>query len=74
MVTAARTGKVPPPASEYGPCLFHCQHADCAALRRMAEADCVICLAPIGFDRAYIEHRLGLAHATCAGEKSQGDF
>jgi hypothetical protein len=70
---SVRTGMVPLPGTTYGPCLGGCEHLDCAALRRFAEADCVICLQPIGFERRYYEHRLGLAHATCVETEYEGD-
>lgn len=70
----AKSGIVPLPGSEYGPCSYSCEHLDCASLRHQAAADCVICLQPIGFDRRYYEHRLGLAHATCVEDHAQGDF
>ncbi len=40
----------------------------------IAEADCLICYQPIGFDRPFHRLREGLAHTHCFDEKSQGDY
>ena len=70
------TGILAAPTAEWrgtGPCINDCDHLDCAAIRRMAESACAICLAPIGYNRRYYEHRLGLAHAECVDKQYQGD-
>ena len=64
------------PGTEAGPCVEPCEHTDCAATRKMAEAECVWCDEPIGYDTRLYEvdkfryHSLGplcrvYAHARC---------
>lgn len=58
------------PGTEYGPCEGTCEHTDCAATRRMAEAPCVRCREPIGYDVAFFREEGGdpyteIAHAKC---------
>lgn len=44
-----------------------CEHADCRATRRMAEAPCPLCDAPIGYGTKFVDLRsLGLTHFVCA--------
>jgi hypothetical protein len=61
------------PGTVAGPCNGPCSHRDCAETRRMADANCVICLHPIGFNRRFYILGEGPVHASCLEEQSQGD-
>ena len=52
---------------------FYYFDTGCAALRRMAASNCPLCLEPIGYERRYYEHALGLAHAPCVEKQYEGD-
>ena len=59
------------PGTEFGPCAEPCEHTDCAATRRTAEALCNICGEPIGYDRRYYsDDPGGYVHALCAEEQA----
>lgn len=58
-------GTLPKPGTKYGPCKGGCQHTDCAATRRMAEATCPNCGKPIGYDTAFYNTDNGQEHAYC---------
>jgi hypothetical protein len=54
------------PGSEYGPCEGACVHTDCAATRKMAEADCEICNSEINYGiRFYRQDNGTYVHAEC---------
>jgi hypothetical protein len=46
-------GTMPKPGTEYGPCADECVHTDCAAHRKIAEAECVHCDEAIGYDTRF---------------------
>ena len=37
------------PGTQYGPCIEKCEHTDCDATRKMAQALCSLCEKPIGY-------------------------
>lgn len=61
---------IPSPAPDRVPCSDDCAHSDCISARQAAEAPCVICGHPIGYDRFFRRYSAGwtgpVAHATCS--------
>ncbi|MFA5385101.1 MAG: hypothetical protein WC364_10630 [Eubacteriales bacterium] len=58
-------GKIAAPGTEYGPCKEPCSHTDCASSRSMAEAECIHCGKPIGYETSCYSTETGFAHAKC---------
>ena len=46
-------GTISKPGTAYGPCEDDCDHLDCRDTRAEAEALCVRCQQPIGYDARY---------------------
>jgi hypothetical protein len=58
---------MPKPGTRLGPCRGRdCGHTDCAASRAAAEACCLWCGQPIGYDTPYFRDEACSAHAACA--------
>ncbi len=54
------------PGTAFGPCVEMCEHSDCGSTRAMAEAMCMHCDEPIGYDtRFYWIRNERYAHARC---------
>ena len=61
-------GRIPKPGSQFGPCIEHCKHHDCAAIRYEAKLRCSFCDKPIGYETSYYKGEKGqskLVHALC---------
>lgn len=59
------------PGDEFGPCKTECRHVDCAAARKEAEAVCITCGEPIGYEtpRYGLVSRGDQEHARCAWKR-----
>lgn len=67
---------LPKPGTPNGPCAKPCQHRDCAATRRDADAVCPGCKHPIGYVRAMCFLDTTPWHNACAElaeERRQSD-
>lgn len=56
------------PGEDGGPCDELCFHCDCMELRANAALICAICKKSIGFEVAYMQFDLKIAHVRCVAE------
>jgi hypothetical protein len=59
-------GMIHRPGDQRGPCEGHCQHKDCASLRKEAETPCTLCGLHVGYESEFYRDCMGsLAHREC---------
>ncbi len=59
-------GRLAAPGTEFGPCVDKCEHRDCAATVRTANAICHHCDEPIGWDSGFFAEDDGsYVHELC---------
>lgn len=51
----AASAGIPAIGTDLGPCEGVCEHTDCAANRREANASCAICSKPIGYETRFYQ-------------------
>jgi hypothetical protein len=61
------------PGTKYGPCAIDCGHIDCASLRKIADSNCVLCHAVIGYTNGYFTDNddRGYVHALCLEDECE---
>ena len=77
-------GSIPQPGTKLGPCAHTdhyghlCIHMDCREMRETADAECVYCGKPIGYDTRYyretedsVRPLVNYSHARCAEEAAE---